>query len=244
MGPFLKYVALVEERIERRDRFPFSIPAVGGLGQLDLHAAVTFFVGENGSGKSTLLEAMAVVEGFNLEGGSRNYSFATHQETSILSTTIRLGRGTKLLKQSDGFFLRGESLFNFATEAQRLGFSYGNKWLHDQSHGESFLTILLNRFKPNGLYFLDEPESALSPLRQLSFLRRMHDLVQQDCQFVIATHSPILMAYPQSKCYWFSSNGIEPIHYRETDHFRITKNCLEHTERVLGELFAADEVVE
>ncbi|MCE9547552.1 MAG: AAA family ATPase [Planctomycetia bacterium] len=236
--PFLKYVSLVRERVERFDVYPFSIPAIGTLDSLPLHPAVTFFAGENGTGKSTLLEAMAVVEGFNLEGGSRNHDFSTRSGTSELSGALRLGRGIKRLGKTDGFFLRAETMFNLATEVDRLSLFYGDKSLHDQSHGESFLSLLTNRFQPNGLYFLDEPEAAFSPQKQLSLIVLLHELVQNGCQFVIATHSPIIMAYPDAMIYWFSDQGIRPIEYRETEHYKVTRNFLERTDHMLAALLS------
>ena len=161
--PFLTYVALVRDRVPSLDQYPFTIPAIRRLGQIELHPKVTFFAGENGSGKSTLLEAIALVEGLNAEGGSRNFCFATRESHSVLAQFLRLGRGARSIRKADAFFFRSESFYNVATEAERLGVTYGDKSLHEQSHGESFLSLVLNRFFGNGLYILDEPEAALSP---------------------------------------------------------------------------------
>jgi len=238
--PFLKYLTLVRDRIPSFDEYPFSIPAIrqlGQLGQLDLHPKVTFLAGENGSGKSTLLEAIALVEGLNAEGGSRNFSFSTRESHSVLSQFLRLGRGTRPMRKADAFFFRSESFYNVATEAERLGVEYGNKSLHEQSHGESFLSLILNRFFGNGLYILDEPEAALSPSRQLSLLRAIYELVEGGSQFIIATQSPIVLGYPDATIYWLSDAGIAPIQYTETEHFRVTRSFLTQRETMLRELF-------
>jgi len=238
--PFVKYVSLVRERVPSFTEYPFSIPAIQHLDQLDLGASVTFFVGENGTGKSTLLEAISVVAGLNAEGGSRNHTFHTRDTHSMLKDCLRLGRGIRSSRRSDAFFLRAETFYNLSTECERLGVEYGGRSLHDQSHGESFLSLVLNRFFGNGLYLLDEPEAALSPLRQMSLLVAMHDLVATGSQFIIATHSPIIMAFPDAVIYRFSETGIAPVKYTETDHYRITKNFLTRTDSMLQQLLGGD----
>jgi predicted ATPase len=240
---------LNRESVPSFDNYPFSLAAVRKLEELELHPAVTFFIGENGSGKSTLLEALAVKCGFNAEGGSKNFSFATRDSVSELHEHLRVARNHP--RPYDGFFLRAESFFNVATEIERLdaepgmappvGPAYGPRSLHEQSHGEAFLALLLNRFHGDGLYFLDEPEAALSPQRQLAVLRRIHDLVENNSQFVIATHSPILMAYPQARIYLFSEKGIEEIGYEETEHYQVTRNFLGNYKRMLHLLFKDEE---
>jgi predicted ATPase len=235
--PFLKYVSLVRERVPSFSEYPFSIPAISRLDELDLRASATFFVGENGTGKSTLLEAIAMVAGLNPEGGSRNHAFDTRATHSVLKDCLRLGRGVRSSRRSDAFFLRAETFYNLATESERLGLQYGDRSLHDQSHGESFLSLVLNRFFGNGLYLLDEPEAALSPLRQMSLLVAMHDLVAAGSQFIIATHSPIIMAYPDALIYRFSETGIVAVKYTDTDHYRITRNFLTRTDQMLRQLF-------
>ncbi|MES2441161.1 MAG: AAA family ATPase [Verrucomicrobiota bacterium] len=243
-----QYVASIElkrEGVESFDVYPFSLPAVRPLEKLELHPAVTFFVGENGSGKSTLLEALAVSCGFNAEGGSKNFNFGTRESHSELHRFLRVARGHP--RPRTGFFFRAESFFNVATEIEKLdaepgagppiGPAYGHRSLHEQSHGESFLALVLNRFSGHGLYLLDEPEAALSPKRQLAVMTRMHDLVREKCQFVIATHSPILMAYPDAWIYQFSAAGIERVAYEETEHYRITRNFLANPERTMRILF-------
>jgi predicted ATPase len=235
-----KYVADIElkrSEVESFDCYPFSLAAVRPLEKLEFHPAVTFFIGENGSGKSTLLEAIAVACGFNAEGGSKNFRFGTRESHSELYRFLRVSRGHP--RPRDSFFFRAESFFNVATEIEKLGVgpSYSEHSLHEQSHGESFLALVLNRFRGNGLYLLDEPEAALSPQRQLAVITRIHDLVRENSQFIIATHSPILMAYPDAIIYQFSSSGIERIAYEETDHYRITRDFLANPQRMLKILF-------
>ena len=218
------------------------LPAVNWLKdhRLALDAPVTFLVGENGSGKSTLLEAVAVACGFNAEGGTRNFTFSTRATHSELGEYITVA---KRRYPRDGFFLRAESFYNVATNIDemdeepsfgpRLIDSYGGVSLHHQSHGESFLSLVQNRFGGDGLYLLDEPEAALSPTRQLTLLGEMHHLVEKNSQFVVATHSPILMAYPGARIYLLSESGIEPVQYRETEHYQLTRRFLEDPERML-----------
>ena len=212
-----------------------------------LHPRVTFLVGENGSGKSTLIEAMAILAGFNPEGGTRNFQFSTRSSESSLAHYLRPVRGAR--REKTGYFLRAESFFNVATEIERLDRdgggppvidSYGGRYLHEQSHGESFLALIQHRFGPDGLYILDEPEAALSPSKQLVLLARIHDLVTSGrSQFIIATHSPIVMAYPEATIYLLSQEGIETVRYEETEHFGLTRDFLLHRERFFDALFTA-----
>jgi predicted ATPase len=199
---------------------------------------VTYFIGENGSGKSTLLEAIAVLQGFNPEGGSRNFDFSTVETHSSLADYLRSGSGTKKSRKSDSYFLRSESFYNVASEVDRLQVNacYGGGSLHHRSHGESFFTLITQRFRGNGLYLLDEPEAALSPKRQLSFLTRLHDLLATGSQFIIATHSPIILAYPDSTIYMFSERGIESVRYEDTDLYQITQMFLSRRDAMLREL--------
>ena len=225
--------------------YPFSIPAVRGLQTLELDPAVTFLVGENGSGKSTLIEAIAIQAGFNPEGGTRNFRFSTRSSDSDLHRCLRLARGPR--RERTGYSLRAESFFNVATEIERLDRegggpplidSYGGRSLHEQSHGESFLALIKNRFGPDGLYILDEPEAALSPSRQLTLLARIHELAHHGrSQFLIATHSPIILAYPEATIYQLSDSGIARVRYEETEHFFLTREFLLHRERFFRELF-------
>lgn len=208
-------------------------------GELHFSKAVTFFVGENGSGKSTLLEAIAVAYGFNAEGGTRNFSFSTSATHSDLYRHLTLSRSAY---PKDGFFLRAESFYNaasyldevFETEFQNhIRTGYGDRSLHEQSHGESFLSLVENRFEGNGLYLLDEPEAALSPSRLMTLLAHIHALVGNHSQFIIATHSPILMAYPGAQVYQLSENSISSVDYRETEHYQLTRRFLENPEKML-----------
>jgi len=232
--PFIRSVILVRERIDQPDAYPFSLPAVQGLDGLPL-SAVTYFVGENGSGKSTILEAIAVASGFNAEGGTVNFNFATRRSESSLHRCLRLARTHR---PKTGFFLRAESFFHVATEIERVGAgdSYGERSLHEQSHGESFLSLIQNRFGPSGLYILDEPEAALSPSRQLSLLIRMHELVLQGSQFIVATHAPIVLAYPGARIYQLDDHGISPVRYDQTEQVSLTRDFLNDRERFLRRL--------
>ena len=240
------------DRVFLRRELPESsylnvLPAVNWLKdhRLMLDSPVTFLVGENGSGKSTLLEAIAVACGFNAEGGTRNFTFSTRATHSELGEYITVARRRY---PRDGFFLRAESFYNVATNIDEMDedFSYGPKViesyggvsLHHQSHGESFLALVQNRFGGNGLYLLDEPEAALSPTRQLTLLGEIHQLAEQDSQFIVATHSPILMAYPGARIYQLSEDGIEPVQYQETEHYQLTRRFLEDPERMLRYLFS------
>lgn len=224
-----------------KEGYPFTIPAVRDLENICLEQPVTFLVGENGSGKSTVLEAIAKRAGFNAEGGSRNHGFATRASHSNLWEHIRLVRG--LDRMRDGFFLRAESFYNLATVVEELGLPervYGAHSLHELSHGESFFTLLRHRLRGNGFYCFDEPEAALSPQRQLAMLALMHQLVKRRGQMVIATHSPILLAYPNAAIYLLDEAGVRPVAYEETEHYQLTKLFLNETERVLRGLFAEE----
>ena len=239
---FLREVSLRRDLVPSWDAHPFSLPAVRTLDRLALNPKVTFLVGENGSGKSTLLEAIAVACGLNPEGGSPNFRFSTRGSHSELHRALRVSRGTDRPRTS--YFLRAESFYNVASEIERLDegsgsllAAYGGVSLHEQSHGESFLALLTNRFGPHGLYLLDEPEAALSPQRQLAALVRFHDLVEAGSQLIVATHSPILMAYPDAWIYRLSEGGIERAAYEATEHFRVTRAFLADPARMLRELF-------
>ena len=217
---------------------PVNYLVEGGV--LAFDRPVTFLVGENGTGKSTLLEGIAVACGFNPEGGTRNFNFSTRATHSVLGEYLTPARKRY---PRDGFFLRAESFYNVATNidemdeepsfSPRLIDSYGGVSLHSQSHGESFLALVQNRFGGHGLYLLDEPEAALSPTRQLSLLALLDQLVREDSQLIIATHSPILMALPGAEILQFSQEGVEPVSYRDTEHYQITRRFLEDPDRML-----------
>lgn len=241
---YLLSIQLLRDKVPTFEQYPFSLSAIGNLDKLELHPSVTFIIGENGTGKSTLLEAIAVAYGFNPEGGTKNFCFETRSSHSDLHQYIRIAKNYK--RPKDGFFLRAESFYNVATNIDELDEepgigppiknSYGGKSLHAQSHGESFFSLMIHRFGGNGLYILDEPEAALSPNRQMAMLTRMHELIQSNSQFIIATHSPIIMAYPNANIYNISEKGLEPIDYTETEHYQVTKLFLNKHEKMLQEL--------
>jgi predicted ATPase len=238
-GPYLLHLELLRDRIPDATRFPYTLPAVRNLRKLVFHPKVTFLVGENGSGKSTLLEAVAVACGLNPEGGSRNFNFATRASHSPLDEAVRLAR--TIATPADSYFLRAESFYNVATEIERLGPwllpAYGGRSLHEQSHGESFFALFKNRFGDHGLYLMDEPEAALSPIRQIEFLKLMHDYLRRGGQFVIATHSPIILAYLDAAIHVLSADGIRETAYTDTEHYLVTRGFLANPQRMLGELF-------
>lgn len=242
---YLRKITLLDA-VEDDPTYIRNLPVVRFLRQqdgLELQSPVTFLVGENGTGKSTLLEAVAIAWGFNPEGGSRNFTFATRQTHAGLYQYVRLVRGA--YRARDGFFLRAESFYNVATEIEQIpGLcvdAYGGKSLHEQSHGESFLALLQNRFYGHGFYVLDEPEAALSPTRQMTMLCLLHQLVQQGSQFLIATHSPILTALPGAQIYELDETGITERAYRDTQNYQITRRFLENPERMTQYLFAEND---
>jgi len=228
---YIKSVELVKE--PERDEYLLDLPIVKYLkrNKIEFEKPVTFIVGENGSGKSTLIEAIAVAYGFNAEGGSKSFTFETNNTVSELSRCIRLGKSGMF---GDGFFLRAESFYNVATYADKVGATrFGDKSLHAQSHGESFLSTVQNRFTEKGVYLLDEPEAALSPMRIMTLLVEINRLVSLGAQFILSTHSPILMAYPDADILQLSPDGIEHVKYTETEHYIVTKEFLNHTDRML-----------
>ncbi|WP_315118512.1 AAA family ATPase [uncultured Clostridium sp.] len=229
---YLRHVELCRERIQSFSKYPYCLSAIKDLSILEFHRKVTYMVGENGTGKSTILEAIAVAYGFNPEGGTRNFNFSTRDTHSDLHKNLKLVKGFK--RPNDGFFLRAESFYNMATNIDEINAfsSYGGVSLHSQSHGESFLSVIRNRFSGNGLYILDEPEAALSPSRQMSLMAIMHELIQKGSQFIIATHSPIIMSYPDSIIYELSE-GIKEVKYKDTEHYKLTKTFLDNPEKML-----------
>jgi predicted ATPase len=237
----------LKEKIKNPQKYPFSIPTIRNLDTIEFIKNVTFFVGENGSGKSTLLEAIAYNCGFNPAGGGRNNVYELESSEAKLGDYIRL---SWLPKITQGFFLRAESFYHFASyldqlerEDPGLSFkSYGGKSLHQQSHGESFLSLFSSRFGQKGIYLLDEPEAALSPARQLALLRLIHDLEKGgQAQFIIVTHSPILLGYPDAQILNFDEVPISEIEYEETNHYFIMKGFLNRREKFLKELFENEE---
>lgn len=242
---FLRKISIIREEQNLKEQYPFTIPTIHNLTELQLNNNVTFFVGENGTGKSTLLEGIADNCEFNIAGGSKNNVYDVDAAESALGKYIRL---SWMPKVTNGFFLRAESFYQFAShideqekECPGILDSYGGKSLHAQSHGESFLSLFLNRFNGRAIYLLDEPEAALSPQRQLSFLRIMHDLVvEKGCQFIIATHSPIILGYPDATILSFDNGEIEEVEYEMTGHYQITKYFLDHREKFLQELLEGE----
>ena len=237
---FVRSVALKRELVPSFDIYPFSVPVVRALDEIAFDVPVTFLIGENGSGKSTLIEAIAVKCGFNAEGGSKNFNFETLSSTSPLHEYLLVGRGPK--RPSDGYFLRAESFFNVATEIDQrdLAAWYGGTSLHQMSHGESFFTLLNDRLLGGGLYIFDEPEAALSPTRQMAMLTRMHELVLDASQLIIATHSPILMAYPGAQILQIEEGEIRRVEYEDTEHYRVTKQFFAQREKMLKILLGKD----
>jgi predicted ATPase len=239
-APFLHAVRIGPRRLDESERdYTDELPAFAGGDRIELDPRVTFLVGENGSGKSTLVEAMAVASKLNPEGGGRTYqfSFATRASHSGLHRRLELERSE--IAPLNAFFLRAESVFNLATavEASEMADVF-QRPLHEQSHGESFLDIAVNRLGPRGLYFFDEPEAALSVNGQLALMRRMHELVEEHSQFVVATHSPILMGYPEAAILELGDDGIRGVAYEETQQVELTRSFLEDRERFFRHLFA------
>lgn len=239
----LKKISLLREKVTDWEKYPFTVPVIRALEELELKGQVTYFVGENGSGKSTLLEAIAFHAGFGIEGGTRNFRVQTTESSNSvapLRDVLRLSWSQKNLK---GYYLRAESFFNNATYIDELGpvvlDSYGGVSLHEQSHGESFLALLENKFRPGGLFIMDEPEAALSPSRQLSLLVIMSRLLKHpDTQFIISTHSPIVLSYPEATIFSFDDGKIREISYEESLPYEVYSSFLNRREKYLKELFA------
>jgi predicted ATPase len=241
LSQYIRYIELDRGKVPSFSQYPFNLPAVKNLDKLLLHPKVTFIVGENGSGKSTILESIAVAYGFNAEGGTKNFNFSSRATHSDLNNYVKVVKGIE--KPRTGFFLRAESFYNFASNIDDLDSemsfgpplidSYGGRSLHEQSHGESFFAVFINKFSGEGIYILDEPEAALSPSRQMSMLTRIHELVREGSQFIIATHSPVIMAYPDAMIYQIK-DAIEQISYEETEHYQVMRTFLNNTQKMLN----------
>ena len=211
------------------DAYPFNLQAVANIDGLDFHENVTFLAGDNGAGKSTLIEAISLAANLNAEGGSADHLFSTYNTHSDLHDFTRLIRNHK--REKDRYFLRAETFYSKSSYLERTGSlmtRYGGKQLQEQSHGEGMMSVFWNRFQANGLYILDEPEAALSPQRQMAFLTRLHDLVQEGCQFIIATHSPIILSYPDALIYEITEHGVLPTEWENLEHVDTMRQFLKH----------------
>jgi predicted ATPase len=246
-SPRLKQIILLREKISNWNEYPFNIPVIKNLESINIVSNVCFLIGENGTGKSTLLEAIASNYGFGKEGGSRNISFSTaEKDENNLSDYIRLSWSKKIL---GGYFFRAESFFNLASYVDELRkdpiewakayLSYGGESLHVKSHGQSLLALFKNRFSGKGFYLLDEPEAALSPKRQLSLMAIINQILQEypESQFIIATHSPILLSYPGAQILSFNEESLTEVSYEETENYQITKDFLNNPSYFLSKLF-------
>lgn len=242
---FIQSISVDWEKVEA-DSYLREIPAIREMGRLDFDRSITFFVGENGTGKSTLTEAIALACGFNPEGGTADYRFSTFDDVSELGRALRVARGYR--RPKSGCFFRAESFFNVASKAEdyrdvtpkELFYArYGGRSLHEQSHGESFLAYFQS-FREAGLYIMDEPEAALSPQRQLALFIQIAKMAQQGSQFVIATHSPILLAIPGAEIFSFDGEGLFPCHYEETESYRLTELFINERGRIIKELLEED----
>jgi predicted ATPase len=218
--------------------YPYNIPAVKQIEKIVFNSPVTFIIGENGTGKSTIIEAIAIVAGFPGEGGTKNMKFSTYNSTSDLHNSIKLIRGPR--REKDGYFLRAESFYNVASYMEEPNpegpLRYGGKVMHNQSHGESFMWLINHRFYGNGLYLFDEPEAALSPQRQLSLLVAINNLTKTGSQFIISTHSPIVLSYPEAIIYQLSNSGIEKVKYEDAENVKLSRDYLNNPDLFLKEL--------
>jgi len=243
---YIKSLSIDWARIHKEgiaQKHPFNLPVIKLMEEISFHPNVTYIIGENGVGKSTLIEAIAVSYGFNPEGGTKNMSFSTTASHSSLHEYLRVGKSYRQAR--DGFFLRAETIYNVSSHIDDLDAapggppviaSYGGTSLHKQSHGESFFSIFIHRFGGNGIYILDEPEAALSPMRQMAMLRRIDELIKNGSQFIIATHSPIILAYPSAKIYEITPTSLDVVDYKETEHYILTKTFLDSPEYMLNKL--------
>lgn len=233
---YIKEININWEKIENKDKYPFNIKAIRNIEKIKLDNSVTFLVGENGSGKSTLLEAIAISYGLNPEGGSQNFNFSTYNSHSDLYEYITLITTGNIPKTK--YFLRAESFYNVASQINELKVNgyYQNKNFHECSHGESFLDLIKVRFYEQGFFILDEPEAALSPVRQMSLLCLINELVQKGCQFLIATHSPILISYINGIILDLD-NDLKETKYEDTEIYNTYKIFLDDPYQMQNRLF-------
>src|SRR5713101_9982858 len=245
----LKRITLLRDRVSEWETYPFCVPAIRGLRELDLRSRICFFAGENGTGKSTLLEAIAVHYGFGREGGTRNFTNNTTESNHSIDPLVKARRLSFDKRTGAGFFLRAESWFNAVSymdnldkepsESPPISAFYGGRSLHTRSHGETFFTVLELKFQRNDLFLLDEPEAALSPQRQLAFLVLIHDVLKKykDAQFIISTHSPVLLGYPDAQIVSFDDESLHEIPYEQTAPMQIVRRFVNHRSSFLDELF-------
>lgn len=248
----LKRITLLKDRVLDWSVYPFTVPVIAAFDEVEIRSRVVFFAGENGSGKSTLLEAIAAHYGFGPEGGNRNLRHDTTEHNHSIDPLVRALRLSFDVKTGKGYFLRAESFFNTATNLDRLDDeeenmgigppirpSYGGGSMHERSHGETFFTLLTHKFQRNGFFLLDEPEAALSPQRQLAFLVMLHDTLKRykDSQFIISTHSPVLLGYPKAQIFSFDGGRLQEISYEETQPLQIVRHFVNHRDDFLEELF-------
>ncbi len=238
---FLYELELLRDDGWRDDVYPFNLDALKGWDRLRFHPRITFLVGENGSGKSTLIESIAVALGLNPEGGSKDHGFSTRATHSDLHRQLRLVRSPRRVK--DLFFLRAESFYTFSSYVDDVGNRdrMGGHALHELSHGQGFFALMENRLSGDGLYIMDEPEAALSPNRQLAFLSRLHQLVSDGSQLIIATHSPIILAYPDATIYEVSERGLSQVDYDDLEHVRVTRSFLNRRQTFLDVLLSDED---
>lgn len=233
---FIQRLSIDWNKIEQSS-YLRKIEAIKDLEELVFEKPITFFVGENGSGKSTLLEALAVAYGFNPEGGTKNYSFSTYDSHSQLYEAIRVSKGFRKAKW--GYFLRAESFYNVATkEEEYADIAHPSEKYHEKSHGESFLALAQNQLRPDGLYLFDEPEAALSPQRQLTLLMEICSCAKQGSQFIIVTHSPILLGIPDAQIVSFDDGTVHNCEYEETESYKVTEMFINNRELLLGRLLS------
>jgi predicted ATPase len=236
----LKSLAILRDRISSPTDYPFSVPTIAALTELKFHSRIVFFAGENGSGKSTLLEAIAAHYGFGREGGNRNFNFTTTDSNNSVDPLIRALRLSFDVRTGKGFFLRAESFFNAASYVDSIGMqgAYGGNSLHSQSHGETFLNVIQQKCQANGLFLLDEPEAALSPQRQLAFLVLIHDVLKdfKDAQFIISSHSPVLLGYPDAQILSFDDRNIHEVAYEDIPAAQIVRRFVNDRQNFLDKL--------